>query len=211
MYPRDSRMYKVEEGQDSVVTRWIRIDGRNVALKYYIHSAASADQLTVYQRALEDAGKLVENIQFDSPIGQINFQVVPISRVAEVKLGTADQCAVSESPYIHGLELESFGSNLTWITDTLSDGDFDSATIAAIIRFAREWQDKSSPLHENLLRTLRGISTSFQEFFSSSKVGCDDINAKIAPSKSGYTVWITDISISVSRFTRELQTRDRRS
>ena len=200
---RDPRLYKIEEGIDSVVCLWMKPDQQDLVVKFYLHSAITLELLTHYAECVNLAAKSITIPALYTEQGTISFLITPVLSAETTDLADGSQTAISYSPYVKGFELEKASESTEYLEDLLIDGDLSSIDSERLLQFAELW--KNDPSFKNaILNRIAELNSELQKLFPTANPQCDLINVKVSPTDEGWVISATDISPNIYEFTTNL-------
>ncbi len=197
---RDPRLYKIEEGLDSVVCLWMKSNQQDMVVKFYFHSAMTLELLAHYAECVNFASKSIKIPPLHTEQGSISFSVTPVLSTQTADLAEAPETVISYSPYVKGIELEKASDSTEYLKDVLIDSDLSTMESERLLQFAELWEN--NPDFKNaILNRIAELNTALQTLFPTANAECDLINLKVSSADDGWSISATDISPNIYQFT----------
>ncbi len=196
---RGLRLYKIEEGIDSVVCLWKKDTQEDSVVKFYLHSAMTSQLLSRYAECVNLAVKSIRIPILLLEQRSISFSITPVWGTHAVNMQEDSQTVLSHSPYVKGIELEKASASTKYLADLLADADLTSIDSERLLQFAEYW--KNNPDFKNaILGRIEELNTLLQKLFPTANPECDLINLKVTPTDDGWIISATDISPNIFKF-----------
>lgn len=201
---RHPRLYKIEDGKDSIVCLW-KQGAEDSVLKYYLYSGITYDLLGVYQQCVNKAANTIHIPSLATSLGEITFPILTVDRISIINPSKNESYAVSQSAYIRGFELGSASDSDHYLMEKLKDSDLNATEIQKLLLFAKAWKDSRNVFKQQIEKRLALRHTQLQAEFPSTHIYQDDINLRVSPTSVGFAIVMTDIAPDVYRFVQDIQ------